>query len=195
MPAGRASWRTTASTTPLPRSWTSSSLNSNSSYRPNQPSTKARIAAWPSKMSPNARPSRTASTAKLLITASISRRFAASNCLRTSSTRSWVVDSDIGLRPLLGEAFGGNTGLIDVAIAGRSHDNVLRPYEDACLAQPNPARASGRTGAVTEDGKNDSAAEIENLFGLDLKLLVRAEPVFKEAADHRPTLEGAEPPR
>src|SRR5438874_5401376 len=63
MPAGRASWRTTASTTPLPRSWTSSSLNSNSSYRPNQPSTKARIAAWPSKMSPNARPSRTASTA------------------------------------------------------------------------------------------------------------------------------------
>src|SRR5205814_2353374 len=99
------------------------------------------------------------------------------------------------LPPFLGEAFGGSTGLVDVAIAGRSHDNVLRPYEDACLAQPNPARASGRTGAVTEHGKNDSAAEIENLFGLDLKLLVRADPVFKEAADHRPTLEGAEPPR
>src|SRR5207244_567821 len=42
MPTGRASWRTTASTTPFPRSWTSSSLNSNSSYMPNQPSTKAR---------------------------------------------------------------------------------------------------------------------------------------------------------
>ena len=79
MPAGRASWRTTANTTPLPRSWTSSSLNSNSSYMPNQPSTKARIAARPSKMSPNARPSKTASTAKLLITASISRRFPASD--------------------------------------------------------------------------------------------------------------------
>src|SRR6476620_1305426 len=41
----------------------------------------------------SARPSRTPSSATLLITPSRSRRFKASNCLRTSSTRSGVVDS------------------------------------------------------------------------------------------------------
>src|SRR6266566_1887112 len=86
MPAGRASWRTTASTTPLPRSWTSS----------------------------------------------------ASNCLRTSSTRSGVVDSDIGLRPRLGEAFGGSTGLGDVGIGRSSHDQALFPNGDNRKAKLDP---------------------------------------------------------
>src|SRR5439155_26551218 len=160
MPTGRASWRTTANTTPLPRSWTSSSLNSNSSYKPNQPSTKARIAAWPSKMSPNARPSRTASTAKLLITASISRRFAASNCLRTSSTGSGVVDSDIGLRPRLGEAFGGSAALVNVGVVRLAHDRAPYPLGDRRVPEPDDPPAANRTGVENEHDKGDSVAEI-----------------------------------
>ena len=51
------------------------------------------MAARPSKRSPNALPSKIASSAKLLAAASRSRRFAASNALPISSTRSGVVDS------------------------------------------------------------------------------------------------------
>jgi hypothetical protein len=51
------------------------------------------MAALPSKWSPNALPSKVASSAKLLATASRSRRFAASNALPTSSSKSAVVDS------------------------------------------------------------------------------------------------------
>ena len=51
------------------------------------------MAARPSKWSPNPLPSKVASSAKLLATASRSWRSAASNALPKSSTRSGVVDS------------------------------------------------------------------------------------------------------
>ena len=58
------------------------------------------MAARPSKRSPKALPSKIASSAKLLTTASRSRRFAASSALPTSSTRSGVVDSCDIARPV-----------------------------------------------------------------------------------------------
>src|SRR5206468_2467007 len=98
------------------------------------------------------------------------------------------------LTPLLGKPFGGSTGLIDVAVAGRSHNHVLRPHEDPCLSQPNVAGASSRAGVVAEDGKDDSVAEIENLLWLDRELLVSADPLLKKATNRCGALKGADTP-
>jgi len=67
----------------------------------NQSSRKLRMAARPSKWSPNALPSKVASSAKLLATASRSRRFVASNALPMSATGSGVVASSVIRQPII----------------------------------------------------------------------------------------------
>ena len=73
--------------TPTPRTWQTSS------------SRMLRMAARPSNGPPTPLPSKVASSAKLLATALRSRRFAASNALPISSTRSGVVDSSVIRQP------------------------------------------------------------------------------------------------
>src|SRR5205814_5881495 len=51
------------------------------------------------------------------------------------------------LPPFLGKAFGGSTGLVDVVIARRSHDQALLPNGDNRNAKLNSTGAAHRTAA------------------------------------------------
>src|SRR6266480_1235842 len=93
------------------------------------------MAARPSKWSPNALPSKVASSAKLLATASRSRRFAASNALPISSTRSGVVDSSGIVREV------SSTGIVptmDLPVARRDTEPALSVARRRREVHPQP---------------------------------------------------------
>ena len=90
------------------------------------------MAARPSKRSPNALPSKVASSAKLLAAASRSRRFAASNALPKSSTRSGVVDSSVIVQGVSRLATGGDYAASGTARAlASAHESLARIVRSA----------------------------------------------------------------
>src|SRR5438874_9970927 len=108
----------------------------------------------------------------------------------TTSTRSGVVDfSGISLCALLGKAFGGSTGLVDVGIHRYSHDQALHPYGDECVPVSNVTAAASKTGHLHDHGKYHSVTQVQILLLFEPKLLVTGEPVFPEAANRRSALE------
>src|SRR5437016_2018747 len=109
-------------------------------------------------------PSQTASGAKKFSMASKSPTFTASSSLRESSARSGVVDSSgISLRPLLGKALGGCTGLFDVDIERRPYDQSIHPLGDARVPQLHVAAAANWTALQHDHAKADSVAEVKHL--------------------------------
>ncbi len=88
-----------------------------------------------------------------------------------------------------GEAFGGSTGLVEVAVDGKSCDQASHPDVDPCLALSNVTCAANRTTVLSDDGKHNSFAEVADFLKPKLQLLVRSKPVLNEAANGRPPLE------
>src|SRR5271157_3422244 len=119
-----------------------------------------------------------------LMNASKSRRSNARNAAIISSTGSVGAGcSDISLRPFLDKPFGGSTRLIDVVVAGATHDHAAHPCVDLRDPVSNVTLAACRAALLDEDAERDAAAEVENLLYVDLELLVRADPVLQEATD------------
>src|SRR6266480_6771664 len=143
------------------------------------------MAACPSyTSSPMGDESQTPSGAKKLVIASTSPLSPASIRRRTSSTRSGVVDSSgISLRPLLGKAFGGSTGLVDVVAARDPHDLARYPQHRERPSFLHPARAANWASVQSAHHKHHPVAEVESLLLVVFVVLIGAEPVFEEAAD------------
>src|SRR5262249_12431641 len=87
------------------------------------------------------------------------------------------------LPPLLGEPFGGGSGLVDVAVGRDSHQQAIDREGDRCKTASNLAAATNRTASLTEDRVADSVAEVDHFLGHHLELLVGGDPVFDEATD------------
>src|SRR5262249_45917166 len=83
--------------------------------------------------------------------------------------------------PLLGEPFGGCAGLVEVGIERESFGEAVPPGPDHRVAERNhPAAASGSR-SLEENGEGH-AAEVAELLDHLVKVLVRGEPILKEAA-------------
>jgi hypothetical protein len=78
------------------------------------------------------------------------------------------------LTPLLGEAFGGCAGLVDIEVVRGPHGQTRLPYGDRCVAKLDVSTAANGTGILADHSENDSVAEFVNLDGLGLKLVVSA---------------------
>src|SRR3954453_20731562 len=107
--------------------------------------------------------------------------------LRASARSSGVVASS-ATGPLLREAFGGSTGLVDL-VDRKAHDQASYPDEDPSLALSKVTGAARRTTVLNDHGKHNPIAEVADFLKPDLQLLVRAKPVLKEAANGRPPVE------
>src|SRR5271165_5089095 len=103
----------------------------------------------------------------MLIIASKSRRPPALIACRQRSARSGVTASST-IGPLLCEAFGGSTSLVDVLVAGDPDNHALHPCGDLRDAVPNMTRAACRTSPLDEDANDDSVAETEDLLHVEL---------------------------
>src|SRR3954453_16478187 len=112
--------------------------------------------------------------------------------LRASARSSGVVASS-ATGPLLREAFGGSTGLVDL-VDRKAHDQASYPDEDPSLALSKVTGAARRTTVLNDHGKHNPIAEVADFLKPELQLLVRAEPVLKEAANGRPPVEVPHPP-
>src|SRR5438067_616847 len=143
------------------------------------------MAACPSyTSSPMGDESQTPSGAKKLVIASTSPLSPASIRRRTSSTRSGVVDSSgISLRPLLGKAFGGSTGLVDVGVARHPHNPAICPELNPSPLLFNPPVAAHQATVFPEGDEYHAVAKIESILHLDLIVLPRPPPVPKEASN------------
>jgi hypothetical protein len=64
------------------------------------------------------------------------------------------------LPPLLGEAFGGGAGLVDVRSERHPDDQAIRPLGEASGALSNLAAAANWTASHEEHGKYESMAEV-----------------------------------
>ena len=98
------------------------------------------------------------------------------------------VEVDGRLRPRLGEAFGGGTGLVDLG-GRKASDRASHPAVDPSLALSNTAVGANRTPVLNHHSKHNPTAEVADLFKLDVQFLPGPEPVLKEATDRRSTLE------
>jgi len=119
-------------------------------------------------------PQRTALTASTNATASGYRRCARLSCPDPSDRREQ--NRHVLLRhrlsPLLSEAFGGSTGLVDVEERRYARDRALVPYAYISflpLDVTTAAARASRAGSLADQGKDDAIAEIENLLKLELK--------------------------
>src|SRR6516165_7722094 len=100
----------------------------------------------------------------------------------TFSTRSTFA-CDTAYPPLLGQPFSGCAGLVDVGVGRESHEQAVDREADGCRTASNLAAATNRTASLTEDRVADSVAEVDDLLGHHLELLVGGEPVLEEATD------------
>ena len=94
--------------------------------------------------------------------------------------------------PFLGEAFGGCAGLVDLGDR-KTRDQASHPEEDPSLALSKVTGAANRTPILDDHGKHNPIAEVADFLKPELQLLVRAEPVLKEAANRRSALEDGLP--
>ena len=95
------------------------------------------------------------------------------------------------LPPFLSEAFGGSTGLIEIDVAHVLLDHAVGPNRDDPVTKSDLPAAANRTARHDDHGKTDSVAKIDDFVDLDVKILVRAQHVFKQAPDRRCPLEPA----
>src|ERR1700730_17993394 len=129
----------------------------------------------------------TSGTAKPAIASKSKSRSIDSNMLRTSSTRSGVVDSS-GIGSFLGKAFGGSASLVDVRVVRLTDDEPLSPRTYCCVAELDFSAAARRTPLQGDDGKRDSIAEVKNLLGLRPRHVESTPPVFEATMNRRPAL-------
>src|ERR1700730_15961789 len=92
------------------------------------------------------------------------------------------------LPPLLGETFGGSTGLVDVEVDRDTRDHAVHPFVDICFSGSNVPSAASRTGVLANDSKHHCVAEVQNLLQFVPKLLEGAPPLFDEATNRHGTL-------
>src|SRR5450631_2062155 len=104
--------------------------------------------------------------------ASTSPRLAASAICNKSSLRSGVVDSS-DISPLLSEAFGGCTGLVDVEVGRLPLDDALRPHHDRRPLLFDVTVATNQATVFPEGRQDDAVAEIDNLLHFDRVLTPR----------------------
>ena len=97
------------------------------------------------------------------------------------------------LPPLLGESFGGGTGLVDLR-GRKASDRASHTEVDPSLALSNMAVAASRTPVLNHHCKHNPTAEVTDLLELEVQFLVGPEPVLKEATDRRSTLDELRPP-
>ena len=128
-----------------------------------------------------------------MVAATLTTAHTTGGCRKEGCRPGRVVAAATSPTPFLGEAFGGGTGLVDVGVVRDPRDHALDPYCDRCVAPLNVTRAANRTGVLADHDKDDSVAEVENLLGPISILLVSPDPVFKEAANRRQTLEVPSP--
>src|ERR1700686_5062179 len=100
----------------------------------------------------------------------MSRRLAASNASRQSSTRSGVVNSS-AIGPLLGEVFGGSTTLIDVGVGRGAHDLAVFPQADPCGSRFNVRVASLHATLFPNDAVRHTITQIESLLQVMVVLI------------------------
>src|SRR5207245_9638519 len=100
------------------------------------------------------------------------------------------------LPPLLGEAFGGSTGLVDVRLGvdGDLDYQAVLPQERPTVPLLDIALAADQTVVRVEDVEGEAIAEVENLLRVELHLVVRREPVLQEGAERRHAIEPADSP-
>src|ERR1700730_11814755 len=108
----------------------------------------------------------TSGTAKPAIASKSKSRSIDSNMLRTSSTRSGVVDSS-GIGSFLGKAVGGSASLVDVG-GLKVGDQASHPDEHPSLTLSKVTGAANRTTVLNDHGKHNSIAEVADLLKLDL---------------------------
>src|ERR1700716_2880568 len=84
----------------------------------------------------------------------------------------------------LGKPFGSSTGLTGVRVDRRAGDLAVCPREDEAIegVDTRLSRTAGGTAALADDGEDDPVAEVGDLLDRVLSLLVRSQPIFKEAA-------------
>jgi hypothetical protein len=75
------------------------------------------------------------------------------------------------LPPLLGEAFGGSTGLIDVGVAGYPNDLALRPLEHLQMPCLNAGIAAPRATVFPDRDRQQAVAEVDDLLDLVVVIL------------------------
>src|SRR5271167_2939907 len=110
----------------------------------------------------------------------MSPRFIASSRRRNASIRSGVVDSSSAISPLLCEAFGGSTGLIDVGVVRECHGHAIHHLEDERIPLADEAAGSSRTTFLAVDDEDDSVSKIGANLHLHLELLEGVVPAFPE---------------
>src|SRR5213080_1085151 len=81
------------------------------------------------------------------------------------------------LPPFLGEAFGGNTGLVEF-VGRKSRDQASHPDVDPPLALSNVTCAANQTTVLSDHGKHNSLAEVAEFLKPKLQLLERSKPVL-----------------
>jgi hypothetical protein len=94
----------------------------------------------------------------------------------------------VRLPPLLGEPFGGCAGLVDVG-GRKASDRASHTEVDPSLALSNTAVTTNQTPVLTHHSKHNPTAEVADLLKLEVQFLVGPEPIVKEAAYRRSTLD------
>src|SRR5271169_5725119 len=101
--------------------------------------------------------SRTTSGLMNLMYASRSWRFhARSAAIRSSTGSGGGGCSDISLRPLLRQAFGGSTSVVDVEVGRHATDQAVVPHADRGFAPSYVLLAASRAGSLVDHGKGDA---------------------------------------
>src|SRR5271165_125635 len=103
--------------------------------------------------------------------------------------------SDTALPPFLGEAPGGGTTLVYVAIVRDQLYHAVRPDEHGCGSHLKLTAAVGRAGVLRHYGEDNSVAVVEDLLDHDLVFVEASDPPFKEAAYRGSATVGAQTPR
>src|SRR5271165_5159815 len=119
--------------------------------------------------------------------------FIASSRRRNTSIRSGVVDSSSAISPLLCEAFGSSTGLVDVGfgVEGDPCDQAVYPLAEGCSTHSNVVGATDGTPLLVVDGQHHAVPEVEDFVGLDCQVLERAGPLLQESGRRLSAIEGA----
>src|SRR6516225_9915329 len=97
------------------------------------------------------------------------------------------------LPPFPGEAFGGSAGLVDVQERSRPLDESVGPDHHTCVAELDPPGAADGTATLHEHSESHSIAEILDLIGLRLVVIVGRPPFFEERAYRLTALDHPEP--
>src|ERR1039457_6708767 len=107
----------------------------------------------------------------------------ASKMTRTCSTRSGVGGSS-AIGPLLGEAFGGSTGLVDIDVVGRAREDTLHVSDHHRVSQMDLEARATKTTRRFQRTERHSVAEVVELIEREHQLVIRT-PQVLEVAPYR----------